>query len=982
MLNFNPNTATKEFFREMKRFLSVFLALVMCVSLFSGIRVSAADSATQYVYQFRYKEVNDGDSLHKVNVADTYTSYGSTVLNENWRFEKEYLTTTGKSVTDFNGLTVGASRGEEWLALRLRVPTAGTYSLEYFYSTHNSYGTADVYLAPANATESDYFNAVNKLCSVTHTSSSTSVAEAKIEPTKKITATEDNQEFILIFKNTSSGVKTINERRFVLTRLPDPEPQNEYTYQFRYKEVGDDNLYKAKVADTYTAYGNTVLNENWKFENEYVVSDGKSSTDFNGLTVGTSRGEEWLALRLRVPFPGTYSLEYFYSTNNQYGTSDVFLLPGNATENDYFNVTNKLCSVTHTSSSTNVGESSIEPEKMITTTAKNQEFILVFKNTSSGVKTISARRVVLTKVDPSTLTRKFDFQPDGALIAAGYGVPDTYDTYEKTGKNWKYLDMHDDVKTSYASNYKTFRTLFYGLSFSSVKNGHFVKLGLNADFSGTYAVKLNHYLAAGGANMADIYLAPVSAADHTSEKYKLGTANMRASTEGYGAADLAIVNIEEGEYIFTAKVSNRAEGNVSMYLTSLELTPVTVAEASIVANKTMPLNSYQEVSLVTTIDGNEKALSGATWTSTNESVASVRDDCVIRTHSDGDTIIKAAFGDVVATLPLTVTHPNARVEDATTAKVYITATNGVVLEDVVGTVQGSQIDTAVNTSVSAKAPEVTSDGKTFKYWKNLSNGSVYSTNDIISFKVASNISLMAVYADVASGYLVEFANATREIVKSEYLASGDSIVAPPLPSMTGYGKAKEWSKYPETVGKSDVQSVAIYDAPAKVEISVVNGSADKATYDYDELVTVVADAAPAGQVFSHWTRNGQVVSYNSTYSFYAWADATLTANYATSALSNFPAVIIDEVTRTDGESTAYMMELVGFAGKTILERGLLFGASGLDLHGGTLYKATSVLGATQFTAMAPESGASAVRAYVVYMDNGVIRIAYSAEKQV
>ena len=76
------------------------------------------------------------------------------------------------------------------------------------------------------------------------------------------------------------------------------------------------------------------------------------------------------------------------------------------------------------------------------------------------------------------------------------------------------------------------------------------------------------------------------------------------------------------------------------------------------------------------------------------------------------------------------------------------------------------------------------------------------------------------------------------------------------------------------------------------------------------------------------------------------------------------------------------MELVGFEGKTILERGILFGGSGLTLTSGTVYKATSVLGAAQFSAMMPDTSftISAVRAYVVYNDNGTIRIAYSAEK--
>ena len=78
-----------------------------------------------------------------------------------------------------------------------------------------------------------------------------------------------------------------------------------------------------------------------------------------------------------------------------------------------------------------------------------------------------------------------------------------------------------------------------------------------------------------------------------------------------------------------------------------------------------------------------------------------------------------------------------------------------------------------------------------------------------------------------------------------------------------------------------------------------------------------------------------------------------------------------------------MMELVGFEGKQILERGILFGGSELTISDDTVYKAASVLGANQFSAMVPDTTLKieAVRAYVVYSDNGAIRVAYSAVQE-
>ena len=960
----------------MKKMLSIVLALMMCLSLFGGISVSALDEATKYVYDFC--PVGIDPSLYNTDLGDGYATYGSTALNPNWQFYSE-STASGTSQVTFNGTKLSDQTAGEYFALKLRVPTKGTYSLSLTYATHNTYNKGETYLAPISVSEKNYFNASFKLCDTPCNSSSGSVGSATATISRKVTTESDNQEFIFILRRSDGYSAPVVIKQLVMTKEPDTEPvyADEYIYQFRYPEISGLSLNNMPVNEAYANYASTGLNENWKFEDEYYTS-AASITGFNGLQTGSYKTGEWLALRLRVPTPGTYSLDYFYSTHKNYGVSELFLVPVGTSKENYFNIAYKIADANHKSTSTDVKEANVTPKKIITTTANNEEFLLVIRKSSTNPDSAYTRRFVLKRLDPATLTRKFDFQPDGGLVVQAVGVPDNYDTYEKTGRGWKYLDMHDDVKAAYANGYSTFRTLFYGLSFGSSKKGHFVKLGLNADFTGTYAATLKHYQASGGTNAAALYLAPASVSDPTAAEYKLGTANMRASSEGYAETPLSIVNIPaNGEYIFTAKIPDEASGNVTMYLTSLDLAPISVTSATIVAEKTMPINSAQGVSLVTTVEGEEKALSGAEWTSTNTSVATVKDG-IIRAVSDGNTIIKATFGNITATLPLTVTHPNPRVEDATTAKVYITAPAGVTL-DVDGTLQGSQLDKAVGTKISATAPE-SAGNKDFKYWLNLSNGSVYSTDASVSFNLASNTSLMAVYAEKESGYLVEFANANREVIKSEYLAEGAAVVAPALPKLTGYGVAKEWSAHPEVVGKSDIQSVAQYDAPKTVSITVVGGTSAKATYDYNELVTVTANAASEGKVFSHWTRGGQIVSYSPTYSFYAWADATLTANYAASALSNFPAVIIDDATRTDGGNTAYMMELVGFAGKKVLERGFLFGVPGLDLHGGATYKAVSVLGANQFSAMAPESGATAVRAYVVYLDGDVIRIAYSAER--
>jgi hypothetical protein len=74
-----------------------------------------------------------------------------------------------------------------------------------------------------------------------------------------------------------------------------------------------------------------------------------------------------------------------------------------------------------------------------------------------------------------------------------------------------------------------------------------------------------------------------------------------------------------------------------------------------------------------------------------------------------------------------------------------------------------------------------------------------------------------------------------------------------------YGAATELAQYDLTIG----------------------GAAYKASYN--DKVTLTASAKQSGKVFSHWTKDGQIVSYDKEYTFFATADATVEAVYAASA---------------------------------------------------------------------------------------------------
>ena len=63
------------------------------------------------------------------------------------------------------------------------------------------------------------------------------------------------------------------------------------------------------------------------------------------------------------------------------------------------------------------------------------------------------------------------------------------------------------------------------------------------------------------------------------------------------------------------------------------------------------------------------------------------------------------------------------------------------------------------------------------------------------------------------------------------------------------------------------------------QITVENGTG-AGTYNQNEVVTVVANAADDGYKFSHWADNaGNILSYNEEYQFYAAKSITVTAVY-------------------------------------------------------------------------------------------------------
>ncbi|MBE6911366.1 MAG: hypothetical protein E7473_02475, partial [Ruminococcaceae bacterium] len=214
-------------------------------------------------------------------------------------------------------------------------------------------------------------------------------------------------------------------------------------------------------------------------------------------------------------------------------------------------------------------------------------------------------------------------------------------------------------------------------------------------------------------------------------------------------------------------------------------------------------------------------------------------------------------------------------------------------------------------TVSVSAPvSVTRGDKTynFLYWaKGATNKKqIVSYNASFTYKAyAEANNLIAVYKEAGA----------ESSAKEYYNANGQLMDGDTLPSLPGYGQATGWADAGNGV------YVAEY-APLQKNIKItVNGAEE--SYAYGDNVVCTANA-PEGKVFMYWTKNDEIVSTESTYTFSAWETATVTAVYGDSAPTlgkTMRKILLG--TLPAGEDTAVMAEFIGFS--DAVEKGIIFG---------------------------------------------------------
>ncbi|MBQ7054278.1 MAG: hypothetical protein IJN97_03570, partial [Oscillospiraceae bacterium] len=234
------------------------------------------------------------------------------------------------------------------------------------------------------------------------------------------------------------------------------------------------------------------------------------------------------------------------------------------------------------------------------------------------------------------------------------------------------------------------------------------------------------------------------------------------------------------------------------------------------------------------------------------------------------------------------------------------------------------------TEVTVTAPDKTGTGYSFLYWaKGLTDKKVIvSDEESYTFTaVRENNPLIAVYTSDTAEADVEFYNGNFQLLDATLDAENK---LPPLPTegIAGYGEATHWELFGddkeyapgEVISPSGKMIfVAQYDELVKDIEVTVNGNIKMCSYG--ELVTETAPARSGSDVFNYWLRDGQIVGFGKTYSFYAYEDCELTAVYKEYEPINktLRKIILD--TMEDGR---LMAEFIGFGDAA--EKGIMIGS--------------------------------------------------------
>lgn len=325
--------------------------------------------------------------------------------------------------------------------------------------------------------------------------------------------------------------------------------------------------------------------------------------------------------------------------------------------------------------------------------------------------------------------------------------------------------------------------------------------------------------------------------------------------------------------------------------------------------------------------------------------------------------------------------------------VSLSAVNGNILAEInkeaAVDLGASKVDTYLRgTTMKLTAVSLDEEKYEFLYWKDSQTGQIVSYNEVFEFSVGTPKSYMAQFVDKTAGKAFIVFRSNGKVLASGY--SGALTAVPNDPYIAGYD-FKGWYlannqkvETPSLEADVDTTYYAGFALSSTEYEITVDGVAEK--HRYNEKVTVSADAEKEGQVFTYWTKDGEIVSYSREYSFYVNSAATLVSNYADAAVAKKAIVTIAEPVKMKEEGKiAFYAERDIPAEYKLIETGILINStSGFDVNTAD-YRAVAANKANkgQYTvrkANVQPAETWYAMAYAIYLDeNGEMVTAYSDE---
>ncbi len=592
---------------------------------------------------------------------------------------------------------------------------------------------------------------------------------------------------------------------------------------------------------------------------------------------------------------------------------------------------------------------SVDAETGIVTGKLNGTATIIATATTGNYSSSKSIEVSVTNPDMSGIKVVYDMQ----VSKIEHGVRFDAVSYSDTNGFWMLEERYNDPVLE--------RNTKYGIIvYPNV--GAWWAIRMNIPKAGLYSLKLDRGLRPQG-GLAFFYFGKASESagviaenDRVAEEKFYAVADMDSvETDVLGGVDIKTA----GEYILVIRTPAAADftsaglslSNRRHFIKQIILDggPSTVPMINVTAD-----NDAITVGGTAKVTATSALMSDATTAVTNPEITYATEDTdIVSVNSSTGEV--TGLSDGVATVTATVTANgksssrsvditvnNKEISEGFNAKMEVA--ENYIAPSVTGLTEGGVITAQPNAdgSYNLTAPDA-KDGSEFLYWAMGmgTNKRIVSFDAILEKYVpeGNNVNyLVPVYASDVAADVEEYYNINGQRIAAVQVGAEK----PALPSIPGIGAAKEWKQCAENV------YVAEYESTVYNKVTV-NGE----KVDYGTKIECKPDAKEGTFRFWKKTVNGkeEVVSLEPEYTFYAWENTTVTAEYGDDApmFTGEKLKIIIDSFDVNGE-TGIMAEFIGLS--NAVEKGIMF----TDAASSETRKMAMTTKDNQFTVIANMSG--------------------------